>query len=234
MDVVFNSALDFNEIAASYVIDKRVQIGNVWDVEIANSIHQCLANEIEYVYAYASKGKNFEATEQKLKNLSSDELKKFTHELYGDASQGIGFFYGRQLIKADNLAQPKLLQDVLSYLNSEVLLQKIREISGFSEISLASAKATRYIPGHFLTRHNDLNSKENRKIAYVLSFTPQWHPDWGGLLQFYQKNGTPREAWAPVFNSMALFDVNHIHAVTYVAPYALNPRYAITGFFSAD
>ncbi|PHS16829.1 MAG: proline hydroxylase [Kangiella sp.] len=234
MNVFFNSSLDFNKISTSYAIDKRVQIQNVWDLETANSIRHCLANEVEYVYAYTSKGKNFEATEQQLKSLSNADMNRFTKELHEDASQGIGFVYGRQLIKLENLAQPSLLHAVCRYLNSDFLLQKIRDISGFEDISLASAKATRYIPGHFLTRHNDLNAKENRRLAYVLNFTPQWHPDWGGLLQFYQKNGLPRDAWAPVFNSMSLFDVNHIHAVTYIAPYAQTPRYAITGFFRVD
>ena len=52
-----------------------------------------------------------------------------------------------------------------------------------------------------------------------------------GLLLFYEQNGTPRDAWAPGFNTVSMFDIRHIHAVTYVAPYALEPRLSLTGWF---
>ncbi|MFT4939017.1 MAG: SM-20-related protein [Paraglaciecola sp.] len=90
------------------------------------------------------------------------------------------------------------------------------------------------MPGHYLTRHNDVNPKKQRRVAYVLSLSKHWHPDWGGLLQFYQPDGTPKDAWAPQFNSMALFDVNHVHGVSYVAPFATQAKYSITGWFRAD
>ena len=34
-------------------------------------------------------------------------------------------------------------------------------------------------------------------------------------------------------NPMTIFDVKHIHSVTYVAPLATKPRLAITGWFMA-
>jgi Rps23 Pro-64 3,4-dihydroxylase Tpa1-like proline 4-hydroxylase len=64
-----------------------------------------------------------------------------------------------------------------------------------------------------------------------MNFSPQWHPDWGGMLQFFQDDGTPRDAWAPQFNSLVLFDVAHVHSVTFVAPFAKTPRFAVTGWF---
>jgi SM-20-related protein len=33
---------------------------------------------------------------------------------------------------------------------------------------------------------------------------------------------------------MAIFDVRHIHSVTYVAPLAAKPRLSITGWFRAS
>ncbi len=94
-------------------------------------------------------------------------------------------------------------------------------------------QVTRYRPGHFLTRHNDVVPAEQRRVAYVLGFTPRWHPDWGGLLQFYRQDGVPQDAWAPGFNDLMLFDVHRVHAVTYVTPFAAEPRQAISGWFSA-
>lgn len=230
----FSSELDFEKIKQDYSIDNRLQIKDVWSSEVALSISNCLTKEIEYVYGYSSKGRSMEASEAELKSKSPQALQVFTNELYNDASQGIGFFYGRHLVKANNPDTPQLLKDVAQYLNSEELLEKFRYISGKSDITSSNAKASRYLPGNYLTRHNDLHKVENRRLAYVLGFTPSWHPDWGGLLQFYEKNGTPRDAWVPSFNSMMIFDVNHIHAVTYVAPFAVAPRLTITGFFKAS
>jgi len=230
----FNSALNFKNIKESFEIDKRLQINNVWDLDIATSIYKSLSKDIKYKHAYALKGQNFELTEQDIRGLSQSKLQQFTNSIQKEASQGIGFLYGRQLIKSDDIEQPEVIKSVKTFLNSDFVIQKVRDISGHFDINMASVKATRYMPGNFLTRHNDINADENRKLAYVLGFTPEWHPDWGGLLQFYEKNGTPRDAWSPVFNSMAIFDVNHIHSVTYIAPFALAPRYAIAGFFRAD
>lgn len=234
LNISFSPTLNYNKILQAYAVDKRVQITNVWDVKTAEIISRCLAKEIEYVYAYAYQGNYFEISETELKCFSQSQMSQFTKNLYNDASKGIGFLYGRQLIKDYNLKQPEILKAVSRFLNSEVFLQHIRDISGYSDITMASVKATRYTSGNFLTRHNDINPNENRRLAYVLGFSPHWHPDWGGLLQFYQQNGTPRDAWSPLFNSMSLFDVNHIHAVTFITPYAFTPRYSITGFFRAD
>jgi Rps23 Pro-64 3,4-dihydroxylase Tpa1-like proline 4-hydroxylase len=111
------------------------------------------------------------------------------------------------------------------------MLSLISRISGRTDINSADAHFTRYTPGQYLTRHTDNIASEGRRIAYVMSFTKDWHPDWGGLLHFYEPNGLPRDCWAPVFNSLNLFDVRHTHSVSYVTPFARNPRLSLTGWF---
>ena len=59
----------------------------------------------------------------------------------------------------------------------------------------------------------------------------KWDPDWGGLLQFFDNEGQPTQSNSPGFNTLDLFDVSHVHSVTLVAPYALNPRLAVSGWF---
>jgi len=122
---------------------------------------------------------------------------------------------------------------VFVFMNSQEVLQLISEITGRTDLLSAESQFTRFTPGQFLTRHRDVAPEQERRLAYVLSLTKNWHPDWGGLLQFYQDDGTPRESWSPVFNSLTLFDIRHVHAVTYVAPYAGQPRLSLTGWFRA-
>ena len=73
----------------------------------------------------------------------------------------------------------------------------IKEITSITDLTHADGQATRYRRGDFLTRHIDNIPGETRRIAYVLGFTEGWHPDWGGLLQFFEKDGTPYEVLVP-------------------------------------
>ena len=52
-------------------------------------------------------------------------------------------------------------------------------------------------------------------------------------MQFFDDDGEPTQSYSPGFNTLDLFDVRHVHSVTLVAPYALNPRHAISGWFVA-
>ena len=114
------------------------------------------------------------------------------------------------------------------------MLDFVKQVSGRNDVVSADAQYTRYSAGQYLTRHRDVVDRPPRRLAYVLGFTRNWHPDWGGLLQFYEDNGTPRDAWAPAFNRLVLFDVRHVHAVTYVAPFAGAARLSLTGWYYAE
>ncbi|MFT6919272.1 MAG: Rps23 Pro-64 3,4-dihydroxylase Tpa1-like proline 4-hydroxylase [Cognaticolwellia sp.] len=103
-----------------------------------------------------------------------------------------------------------------------------REITSTLELQYADWQATKFRRGDFLTRHIDNVPGETKRIAYVLGLTEDWHPDWGGLLQFFEKDGTPTRSWSSAINSLILFNVDKVHSVR---PFALKNRYSITGWF---
>jgi Rps23 Pro-64 3,4-dihydroxylase Tpa1-like proline 4-hydroxylase len=72
-----------------------------------------------------------------------------------------------------------------------------------------------------------------RRAAYVLNLTPEWRPDWGGLLQFYDAMGNVSRAFTPGFNVLNIFRVPQPHSVSWVTPLAAAPRYAVTGWLRA-
>jgi Rps23 Pro-64 3,4-dihydroxylase Tpa1-like proline 4-hydroxylase len=123
------------------------------------------------------------------------------------------------------------LYGMFEYLNSPAMLGFIEQITGRRDIVRADAQYTRYSAGQYLTRHRDDIEGTTRRLAYVFGFTRRWHPDWGGLLQFYEDDGTPRDAWAPAFNRLSLFDIRHVHSVGYVTPFAGESRLSLTGWF---
>jgi hypothetical protein len=112
---------------------------------------------------------------------------------------------------------------------SEQAMGLWRQITGDPAVGGLEIMATRYRPGHVLTRHDDSNHP-GRVAAFVLYLSPKWKGDWGGLLQFLDMTGEGRSV-APLFNSLVLFQVPRDHLVSMVTPFAPVPRLAITGWF---
>lgn len=232
MSINFNPLVNIDAVATEYKADKRARIFSALDDMTAQQLSQYIQDEVTFEAAFVLEGQPKTASFDFLKAQAPKDMQKLMQEIYLQASQGVGFLYGRHLVDPKS-KQDNLVQQAFNFLNAPTTIDAIKKISGFDDIKAASAQVTRYLPNNFLTRHNDINPNEKRRVAYVLNLSPQWHPDWGGLLQFYQKDGVPRDAWAPVFNSLSLFDAEHVHAVTSVAPFAVNPRLAITGWFRA-
>ncbi|MEM7082793.1 MAG: 2OG-Fe(II) oxygenase family protein [Pseudomonadota bacterium] len=240
--------LEIDSLAAAYASDERVRITNVLADDVAERLGQILGERLPYEFAYVANGDGTSMSMENLAALTPEQRKALFGAIYSEASRGVGYLYGRfhlgaVMPYADTLVGEEtqaakddlvFLNDFYAFLNSKELLSTIEAITSAADLTRADGQATAYRPGHFLTRHRDDPSGQERRLAYVFGFSPAWHPDWGGLLQFFEEDGTPRDAWTPEFNTLSLFDVRHIHSVTHVAPYAATPRLSITGWFRAD
>lgn len=125
------------------------------------------------------------------------------------------------------------LREAHDFLNSDPFLDFARRLTGDERIVYADCMATRYLPGHFLTAHDDEAPGRDRLFAYVLNLTARWRADWGGMLLFLDEDDHVAEGYMPAFNSLNIFKVPQRHAVSIVAPYAGAPRLAITGWLRA-
>ncbi|WP_453978174.1 2OG-Fe(II) oxygenase [Brevundimonas sp. Marseille-Q4549] len=121
-------------------------------------------------------------------------------------------------------------RDLLVFLNGEAFLGLMRDLTGEPRIALADAQLTRFRAGHFLTEHDDHADGKNRFFAYVLSLTPAWRIEWGGLLAFHGPDGNVAEAFTPRFNTLNLLEVPSPHSVTQVALSAGADRISVTGW----
>jgi Rps23 Pro-64 3,4-dihydroxylase Tpa1-like proline 4-hydroxylase len=92
---------------------------------------------------------------------------------------------------------------------------------------------SRYRAGNFLTLHNDRQDGAERLAAYVLGLTPEWRPEWGGLLLFHGPDGEVERGLIPRFNVLNLFAVPKAHSVSVVAPFAPAPRLSVAGWLRA-
>lgn len=127
------------------------------------------------------------------------------------------------------------LVNFLSCIASKDALDAVKALSNVMDIKQVDAQATRYEPGDFLTVHtDDHDARFTRRVAYVYSSCPDWKPDWGGLLQFHDKNSAITDTFVPEFNSLTLFTAPQTHSVSIIAPFAGAVRHSITGWFTAS
>lgn len=231
---MLNPSLDVDALAEKYRAEQRVRIENVLLDEVAERIRSICSSKAPYEFAYFLDGSCRATSAAEMAAFEDRTKSRLSRELMQNAARGVGFLYCRYLVRQDVPAtDPDLafLHEVAGFLNSARMLEFVSQVTGRADIARADAQYTRYSAGQYLTRHQDNIDGESRRIAYVFGFTRTWHPDWGGLLQFFEDDGEPRDAWAPAFNRLSLFDVRHVHSVTFVTPFAGGDRYSLTGWF---
>ncbi|MCH2056567.1 MAG: 2OG-Fe(II) oxygenase [Thalassotalea sp.] len=219
---------DIASLITQFQSEGVVRLDNILLENDVQRILEYYSEQVEFTNAFYADGHSCEASDAQINALEHERKHHLHSTIHSLAAQGIGFFYGRKKInKADSDPISKLLYQ----LNKPETLQFITKLSGVGRLSYADGQATRFRAGDFLTRHIDNVKGETREVAYVVGFTRQWHPDWGGLLQFFEKDGTPTNSYAPSYNSLTLFDVNKVHSVTSVTPFAPKNRYSLTGWY---
>lgn len=228
MTVLVNNIPNIEQLKESFAQQGIVRIENFLQPTSAETLSKYLSEFADFDNAFHLEGSNRQASDKEIADLPVESRRQLYQAIYKDAAKGSGFLYGRNKITEQS---PTQLSEVLTLMNSESVLSIIKGITERPTLTHADAQATRFRVGDFLTRHIDDVPGETRQIAYVLGMSPFWHPDWGGLLQLFEKNGTPTTSWAPMYNSLTFFDVTKVHSVTSIAPFAEKSRYSITGWY---
>ncbi len=230
---MINNDLDFDGFRIDLAKHTRVQIPNFLQIAAAERLRTCLQNEVPWTLAERSDGvsKTISAADY----LAMDTTSRAEHlnKAYERAKTQFQFVYeSYMMVKAaiEGRDPNLILHAILGFLNSQEFIGFARWLVNDSKITHASAQATRYRAGHFLTRHQDKDQHEDRAYAYVINLTKNWHADWGGLLQFENEQGDVTQTFVPHWNSLSLFKVPQSHTVSLVAPYATEDRLAITGW----
>lgn len=221
---------DIEALHTQFKEEGVVRVFDFLNLDSAETLSTYIQNEVEYRNAFFLDQQNREATDDDIARITPEQRRDMYQGIYKLAAQGVGFLYGRHKV---SLSSPKPLSSALDLLNNVSAIDLVKSITADESIKYSDAQVTRYRVGDFLTRHSDNVASETRKIAYVLSLSKEWHPDWGGLLQFFQPDGTPQKSWSPIFNSLTLFDVNKAHSVTSITPFSPQSRYSITGWYRA-
>jgi len=229
--VRLNPRLDAALIARVFSAAGRVHIPDVLERASAARIHRALASETPWRAVSFDDGGHREYEVAALAELP--ERREIERRIDAAAARGFAYRYASFRLYENwqrGLHRDAWLMRVLEFLNSPAFIEFARRITGDAAIGFADAQATKYVAGDFLTRHDDRVDGKDRRAAYVFGFTPDWITDWGGLLAFPDAQGHLSEAYAPAFNTLNLFRVPMLHAVTQVSGFAAGPRYSITGW----
>lgn len=232
--IELNVGLDVAAAADAFGRRGRVRIPDVLAPSSAARLYECLAREVPWRLTYNDGAKNVIVDEAEFWNMDAAAQRDFMQGVMSRAQHQFQYLYQTYpmitaYLEGDDAGL--FLHRVLEWLNTAETLEALRRITGIDSLYKANAQATLYRPGNFLKLHDDSGyPQEHRRVAYVLNMTREWRPDWGGQLQFVTAHGDIEEAWMPCFNSLALFLVPTWHTVSYVSPFAGQPRYAITGW----
>lgn len=220
-----------NSVAKVFAESNKCRLANFLELEDAKNLSQALQSIREFDLVFHAGGENKAVAETELRKHSDETRQQLQAEIFGNAAKGIGFLYGRRVIQKED--ENLRLRKVIEWLNSPSTLSWVKTVTGMQDITHADANVTRFARSEFLTRHNDVIPNETRRVAFVINLSPNWHADWGGLLQFFEADGASTHSWTPSFNSLSLFDVKNIHSVTCVSPFAPALRLSISGWFRA-
>lgn len=231
---MFNPDLDRAAIRAQFREHGRVRIDNALVPEVAERLRHCLLREVPWGLAYLGRdGKGVTLRSDEMRMMDAAARKELSRWIQSSARTGYQFAYETYMIVTayKEGRDPHLpLHRLLEYLNSPAGLRFFSDVTGLDNLIKADAQATRYLPGHFLKKHDDSGSTRAREVAYVIGLSRNWQNEWGGLLHFVDDDGEVEDVLAPEFNTISLFRVPKMHFVSQVAAFAGEPRISITGW----
>jgi len=233
LSTYLNPLIDRHKVLKTLKSHTFCVIEDALRTEIVDALYQSVYEQAEWEHVYRAGEKQGCDKVSALRNMSPVELQKKQQIIIQQAKKGYQFSYNRYSILDEvltNYNPDNFMHIFMHYLNSEEFISFAHQVTEDKSIIKCEAQACWYAPGQFLKLHQDNNPRgEERRYAYVLGLTKQWHSDWGGLLQFV-KNGKVTNTVTPGFNTLTIFKVPQDHQVSYVAPYALKPRFTVTGW----
>ncbi|MEL7231128.1 MAG: 2OG-Fe(II) oxygenase family protein, partial [Pseudomonadota bacterium] len=230
---------DIDALAAEYQETQFVQIKGIFAEETAQAISKLLREQVPWKLIYVD-GQNgvVQLSQQEAAAIGPQEMQRRMGQVMQLATRNIGFCYkGYHMTHAvrDGVDPGHPVHEITKFLSSREFIDFGEKVIGVSPLTQIDAQASLFDQGSFLTRHVDEGSHNERRAAYTLSFCPNWQTDWGGLLQFIDRETTDvTSAWVPRWNTLTIFDGRRVHSVSPISSFAGDGRYSIVGWFRDD
>jgi Rps23 Pro-64 3,4-dihydroxylase Tpa1-like proline 4-hydroxylase len=231
---MLNNVLDPSQLRREFEQKDRILIRNALDERVAENLLQSLDSDIPWQMAYMENGTPCAFSREKRAGMSDDQWQTIQMKITALGARGFQFCYGHYSVSDRNQEQCRLdayVNTFRDFLKSDQFFDFARAVTGMPEVCNIEILAARYTGGDFLMMHDD-TKKAERRAAFVFNLSKDWHPDWGGLTHFLDRDGSVTETYVPTYNSLTIFAVPVLHLVSYVMPFAPRPRYSITGWLT--
>jgi Rps23 Pro-64 3,4-dihydroxylase Tpa1-like proline 4-hydroxylase len=229
MDYI-NPALDVTAVRRSMDDVGRVLIREFLAPHVIDAVARAVA-QIDWTLSFRDERGDRALSGEELRAQRPADRAALSDQIHRLAERQFQFsFFTHSMVAAAQRGETDLLTRFVRWMAGDDFMAKMRALSGVDDIAQVYAQATMYTRGNFLLLHDDHVDNEKRRLAYVINLTQQWRPDWGGLLHFVDEHGNVVDTFFPHFNSIALFKVPQNHFVSYVPPFALGERCAVTGW----
>ncbi|MEM7492119.1 MAG: 2OG-Fe(II) oxygenase family protein [Pseudomonadota bacterium] len=234
-----NPDLDLDALATEYREKKFVQIPGIFSEETAQTIAKLLREQLPWRLIYIDQNQGVvQLSQEDAGRLGPQEMQRRMAQVMQLATRNIGFCYkGYHMTQAlDEGRDPgHPVHQITKFLTSREFLDFGERVIGVTPLTQIDAQASLFDRGSFLTRHVDEGSHNERRAAYTLSFCQNWQTDWGGLLQFIDRETTDvTSGWVPRWNTLTIFDGRAVHSVSPISGFAGDGRYSIVGWFRDD
>ena len=227
-----NPELDLPSLTAEYAANRRVRIRDLLEREAVIELWEHLESRADWWHLINTPEGVLEYDRAARARMSPKQRTALDERVFEGAR--LGFQYRYEGLRVPEEEREKsggaLLADFADLMSSDPMLEMLRAVTGYQELSFTDGHATSYGPGDFLTGHDDDVPGKNRLAAYVFGVTPAWRPEWGGLLLFHGADDSTVSGNVPRFNTLDLFAVPQRHSVSIVTPSAPRRRYAVTGW----
>ena len=232
-----NEGLDLAALRASFQRSGRLEIRDFLARGIAEKLRSHLLDRQDWKLVLNAGSGVYEIPREAMAAMNAAQRRELEERVIVAARSGFHYRYESIRVPDDEgerQIRDTLLDRFVSFMSSRTVVDLVGAITGAAGIAFADGQATAYSSGHFLTLHDDAVEEKNRRAAYVFGLQPNWRADWGGLLMFHGRDGNIEEAFTPAMGALRLFKVPAPHSVSYVAPFAPEPRLSVTGWFRAD
>ncbi|QDP19748.1 2OG-Fe(II) oxygenase [Sphingomonas xanthus] len=231
MTYALNPSLETASIAAELAASGRVQVADFLVPEAAEMLASALPDSAPWRHVLNAGDNVYELDANALDSMPAEQRSALEQKVDREAGQGFQFRFDTIRVPDDaDQRDDSALHRFATFMSGDPARGWLRSVTGCYAIDFADCQATRYRPGHFLTRHDDAVEGKQRHFAYVLSLTGGWRAEWGGLLHFPGEDEPRIEAFVPRFNMLTLFAVGQPHSVSQVASYAPRARLSVTGW----
>lgn len=233
MTVLSAKSLQYKEAYQQHYAENGwVSIEDLFTQEFAEETYAAITSQPNWEIATLIKGKPFIAGVHEFYRQPANVRRNFMNEIQSYALKN-KFQYHYEFMRLIGHEQVNIpaLKKLQSVMKTEVR-KYLSEVTSRPDTSMLDAQLTRFTAGHFLKTHCDTgeHGSDKRHTAYVVGFTRDWEPDYGGLLQMMNQEGEITQTLIPKFNTVNMFKVPTDHFVSPVANYCTHFRISITGW----